>query len=88
MSISFDAKRNGYWLSIKDLKYFIDSRVYEDISRYTGLTLLDRIIAYDDRIYESLKNNKITLTKLEKAFSFIKQIEEKEFEEFKKANNL
>jgi len=88
LSISFEAKKDGYWLSIGDSNYFMDTRVYRDISRYKGLTLLDRLKSYNEMIYISLRDNKIFPPKLEEAFSVVKQIEDKELEEFKEANNL
>ncbi|KHO54926.1 MAG: hypothetical protein QT10_C0009G0008 [archaeon GW2011_AR19] len=88
ISISFDAKRQGYWLGIVNLNYFIDVRVYQDIGRFAGLTLVNRLNSYDERIFQSLKENKIFRPKLEDAFSAVRAIEQREFEQFKKANNL
>lgn len=88
LSISFDSKKEGYWLSIYDSNYFMDSRVYQDIQRYTGLHLLNRLNSYDERIFQGLKENKIFPPKLENAFSAVRKIEQKEFKKFKKANNL
>ena len=66
----------------------MDIRVYQDIERYTGLTLINRLNSYDERIFQSLKENKILPPKLDNAFSAVREIELKEFEEFKKTNNL
>lgn len=88
ISISFNAERQGYWLGIENSNYFIDMRVYDDIQRYKGLHLINRLNSYDERIFQSLKENQIFPEKLENAFSTVREIEQKEFEEFKKANNL
>ena len=77
LRISFDIKRNGYLLGVGEQNHFIDIRAYEHIREVKGLDLLDRLEIYDEFIFYSLKKEGSLPSKLEEAFSVVKEIEQK-----------
>ncbi len=88
LALNFDKNKDGYWLSIGKRSYFIDSRSYEDIKNSKGLRLFDKLENYDFMITNNLQREKILPSKLEYMFSEVNGKLEKEFEEFKKQDNL
>ena len=86
LSFYFDFKKEGYWMGIGEEKYFIDQESFNDFAKSKGLNLLDKLETYNLMIFHSLKNNKISSSGLENAFSKVKEIEQKEFEKFMNEN--
>ena len=84
IKIVYSPSMSGYWLNIGENNHFFDERAYQDISKSTGLNLLDKLGAFDPTIPMNLRINNLLPSKLVEAFQTVKEIKQKEFEEFKK----
>ena len=93
LKITYEPERDGYWLNIKhrddsEGKYFIDNDVFQDILNSGPLEKLLKLDVLNPLIQISINKSKISATTLCHALKEIKEREQKEFEDFKKANNL
>lgn len=83
ITITFEPERQGYWLKLNNDSYFLQEDVFNDISREKGDNLINKLKSVDPLIIESLKNQKIFLSKLETAFLRTNQTNKKEMENSK-----
>lgn len=85
--ISFDKKKDGYWLSIGENNFFMDERTYSDVSREKGVKLIDKIGQYNYMIVRALVKETVKASNLEKAFSEVRRKENNQMIEFRQSRH-
>ena len=92
--ITYNSRMDGYWLALKTkdesgvMTDFIKKRDFQYLQNSDDFGKISKLKTLDSPLYLGIKGSNISYTTLCNAIEIVKLKEEKELEEFNKANNL